>query len=208
MGTRCGDLDAAAVLHMQRRLGMGVEEIERLLNKASGLLGLSGLSADMRDLQRAADAGDAAAQNAIRVFCYRVRKYIGAFWTALGGLDVLVFTAGIGQGSATVRSLSLQGLAGLGIRIDEAKNLAARGFEEVCRVSTDDSQVTVLVVPTDDRRSLRRSRAGPRSHSRSKSRRITSTFRSPTSSGSSVSGTNWCIAGTCRNRVNTLARRR
>ena len=154
MGTRCGDLDAAAVLHMQRRLGMGVEEIERLLNKGSGLLGLSGLSADMRDLQRAADAGDAAAQNAIRVFCYRVRKYIGAFWTALGGLDVLVFTAGIGQGSATVRSLSLQGLAGLGIRIDEAKNLAARGFEEVCRVSTDDSQVTVLVVPTDEERMI------------------------------------------------------
>lgn len=154
MGTRCGDLDAAAVLHMQRQLGMGIEEVERLLNKGSGLLGLSGLSADMRDLQRAADAGDAEAQGAIRVFCYRVRKYIGAFWTALGGLDVLVFTAGIGQGSATVRSLSLQGLAGLGIRIDEAKNLSARGFGEVCRVSTEDSQVTVLVVPTDEERMI------------------------------------------------------
>ena len=93
---------------------------------------------------------------ALKAFSYRVRKYIGAYLAAMGGLDVLIFTGGIGQGSAGVRSLALQGLQCMGIHLDEQRNREARGFEEVCRISSDDSPVTVLVVPTDEERMLAR----------------------------------------------------
>ncbi len=156
MGTRCGDLDPGAIAYLQREAGLADEQVEELLNKRSGLLGLSGISSDMREVERAADAGDARALVALKAFCYRVRKYIGAYLAAMGGLDVLVFTGGIGQGSAGVRSLALQGLECMGIRLDEQRNRDARGFDEVCRISTDDSPVTVLVVPTDEERMIAR----------------------------------------------------
>ena len=156
MGTRCGDLDSGAVTYLQREAGLDAAQVEELLNKRSGLLGLSGISSDMRELERAAEVGDHRALVALKAFCYRVRKYIGAYLAAMGGLDVLVFTGGIGQGSAGVRSLALQGLECMGIQLDETRNRDARGFDEVCRISTDESRVTVLVVPTDEERMIAR----------------------------------------------------
>jgi acetate kinase len=156
MGTRCGDLDPGAIAYLQREAGLNGAQVEELLNKRSGLLGLSGISNDMREVEHAADAGDPRALVAMKAFCYRLRKYIGAYLAAMGGLDVLVFTGGIGQGSAGVRSLALQGLECMGIQLDERRNREARGFDEVCRISTDDSRVIVLVVPTDEERMIAR----------------------------------------------------
>src|SRR5204863_4284851 len=126
------------------------------LNKKSGLLGLSGVSSDMREVLQAADSGQHRALLALKAYCYRVRKYIGAYVAAMGGLDAVIFTAGIGQGSAEVRALALQGLECMGVRLDSQRNRDARGFDEVCRISTDDSAVTVLVVPTDEERMMAR----------------------------------------------------
>jgi acetate kinase len=156
MGTRCGDIDAGVLAFLERSEGMSATKSEELLNKRSGLLGLSGISSDVRELLKAADEGNAKALLALKTFCYRVRKYIGAYVAAMGGLDTVIFTGGIGQGSAVVRALALQGLGCMGISLDEQRNRDARGFDEVCRISTDDSRVTVLVVPTDEERMMGR----------------------------------------------------
>jgi len=156
MGTRCGDLDAGIVTYLEREQGLTGAQIDELVNKRSGLLGLSGISSDMREIEKAAEAGDHRALVALKTFCYRVRKYIGAYLAAMGGLDVLVFTGGIGQGSSGVRTLALQGLQCMGIHLDETRNRDARGFDEICRISADDSAVTVLVVPTDEARMIAR----------------------------------------------------
>ena len=152
MGTRCGDVDAGAIAFLSRE----GEKIEELINKKSGLLGLSGISSDMREILKAADDGEARALIALKAYCYRVRKYIGAYVAAMGGLDAVVFTGGVGQGSAMVRALALQGLDCMGIQLDEQRNRNARGFDETCRVSTDDSKVAVLVVPADEERMMAR----------------------------------------------------
>jgi acetate kinase len=156
MGTRCGDLDPGIASYLHREEGMTAAQMDELFTRRSGLLGLSGISSDMREVERAAEAGDPRALIALKAFCYRVRKYVGAYLAAMGGMDVLVFTGGIGQGSAGVRSLSLQGLQCMGIHLDEARNRDARGFHEICRISTDDSPVTVLVVPADEERMIAR----------------------------------------------------
>ncbi|HAK94693.1 MAG TPA: acetate/propionate family kinase [Planctomycetes bacterium] len=156
MGTRCGDVDAGAVLFLKRAGSLTDAELEDLINKKSGLLGLSGISSDMREVIAAADAGEARALIALKAYCYRVRKYIGAYVAAMGGLDAVAFTGGVGQGSAAVRALALQGLECMGIRLDERRNRDARGFDEVCRISTDDSRVAVLVVPCDEERMMAR----------------------------------------------------
>jgi len=156
MGTRCGDLDSGVVAYLEREQGLTGAQIDELLNKKSGLLGLSGISSDMREIEKAAEDGDSRALVALKAFCYRVRKYIGAYLAAMGGMDVLVFTGGIGQGSAGVRSLALQGLGCMGIELDERRNRDARGFDEICRISADGSPVTVLVVPTDEGRMIAR----------------------------------------------------
>ncbi|MEJ5369474.1 MAG: acetate kinase [Bryobacteraceae bacterium] len=114
MGTRCGDLDPGVVFHLMRAKGMSVDEVEDLLIRRSGLLGLSGRSNDMRDLVEAAAGGDARARLAIDVFCYRAKKYIGAYWAVLGGADAVVFTGGIGENRAEVRERILEGLEKLG----------------------------------------------------------------------------------------------
>jgi acetate kinase len=136
------------------------------LNKKSGLLGLSGVSSDMREVLSAADQGQPRALLALKAYCYRVRKYIGAYVAAMGGLEAVVFTGGIGQGSAEVRALALQGLDRMGLLLDDQRNREARGFTEVCRISTDDSPVTLLVVPADEERMMAREalRALSRSH--------------------------------------------
>jgi acetate kinase len=156
MGTRCGDLDAGVLAFLDRTDGMTAAQLDELLNKKSGLLGLSGISNDMREIEKAADGGDARALTALKTFCYRVRKYIGAYVAAMGGLDVLIFTAGIGQGSAGVRAAALQGLSCMGVHLDEARNRDASGRNEILRISTDESAVAVLVVPTDEERMIAR----------------------------------------------------
>jgi acetate kinase len=156
MGTRSGDIDPGIITYLEREEGLTGAQIDQILNKQSGLLGLSGISGDMREIEQAAAEGDTRALLALKAFCYRVRKYIGAYLAAMGGLDVLIFTGGIGQGSAGVRSLSLQGLQCMGIHLDDKLNLEAKGFKEVCRISAEDSPVTVLIVPTDEERMIAR----------------------------------------------------
>jgi acetate kinase len=156
MGTRCGDVDAGVLAFLERNEGLTATQSETMLNKQSGLLGLSGVSSDMREVLQAADEGHPRALLALKTYCYRVRKYIGAYVAAMGGLDAVVFTGGIGQGSAEVRALALQGLDCMGITVDDQRNRDARGFDEVCRISADDSKVAVLVVPTDEERMLAR----------------------------------------------------
>jgi len=156
MGTRCGDLDSGVAAFLQREEGMSAAQLDELLNKKSGLLGLSGVSGDMREVEKAAADGNPRALAALKVFCYRVRKYIGAYVAAMGGLDVLIFTAGIGQGSAGVRATALQGLRCMGIHLNEQRNRDASSSNEIRRISTDDSPVTVLVVPTDEERMIAR----------------------------------------------------
>jgi acetate kinase len=156
MGTRCGDLDYGVLAFLERTEGLTATKSEEMLNKKSGLLGLSGVSSDMREILKAADEGQARSLLALKAFCYRVRKYIGAYVAALGGLDALIFTGGIGQGSAEVRALAVQGLECMGMVLDAERNRNARGFDEVCRISADDSKVAVLVVPTDEERMMAR----------------------------------------------------
>src|SRR3974390_2165101 len=141
MGTRCGDVDAGVLAFLERTEGRTATQSEELLNKQSGLLGLSGISSDMREVQKAAGEGQTRALLALKTYCYRVRKYLGAYVASMGGLDAVVFTGGIGQGSAEVRALALQGLECMGLRLDDQRNRTARGFDEVCRISTDDSRV-------------------------------------------------------------------
>ena len=156
MGTRCGDVDAGVLAFLERTEKFAASQSEEMLNKKSGLLGLSGVSSDMREVLKAADAGQHRALLALKTYCYRVRKYIGAYVASMGGLDAVIFTGGIGQGSAEVRALAVQGLDCMGIVLDDKRNREARGFDEVCRISTDDSKVAALVVPTDEERMMAR----------------------------------------------------
>ena len=156
MGTRCGDVDPAALTHIMKLDGLDADGVEGLINKRSGLKGISGISNDMREVQAAAAKGDHRAMLASKTFCYRIRKYIGSYMAAMGGLDVLVFTGGIGEGSPGVRSMACQGLACMGIHLDEEENRKAGEAKTVCLVSTQDSPVQVLVVPTDEERMIAR----------------------------------------------------
>jgi acetate kinase len=155
MGTRCGDVDSGVLAFLERTEKLSASQSEELLNKKSGLLGLSGISSDMREILKAADEGHHRALLALKTYCYRVRKYIGAYVASMGGLDAVIFTGGIGQGSAEVRALALQGLDCMGLALDPKRNRDARP-NEVSRISTDDSKVTVLVIPTDEERMMAR----------------------------------------------------
>jgi len=154
MGTRSGDVDPGVIAFLERD-GLTSAQIDEMLNKKSGLLGLSGVSSDMREILTAADQGNRRALVTLKAFCYRVRKYIGAYVASLGGLDAVIFTGGIGQGSAVVRALALQGLDCMGITLDDKRNDEAPG-DEVSLISTDNSKVAVLVVPTDEERMMAR----------------------------------------------------
>ncbi|WP_158862491.1 acetate/propionate family kinase [Leifsonia sp. AG29] len=147
MGTRSGDLDPAVLLHLARRAHLGTDELDELLNRRSGLLGLSGRG-DMRDVRQAAENGDEAARLALDTTIHRLKHYIGAYTALLGGLDVLVFTAGIGENDARLREETLEGLGFLGIELDPERNAASDRGARV--ISTDGSAVTVLVVPTNE----------------------------------------------------------
>jgi acetate kinase len=147
MGTRSGDLDPALHAHLAREVGWSIDEIDRVLNSESGLKGLTGDN-DFREVSRRRAAADQRAQLAFDIYCYRIKKYVGAYYAVLGTVDAIVFTAGVGQHSAEVRASSLEGLERLGIRLDAARNGSPSptgGF-----VSADDSPVAVLVVPTNE----------------------------------------------------------
>ncbi len=160
MGTRCGDLDPAIPLYLMDRLECGPKDIDDLLNKRSGLMGVSGVSSDMRDNQNAALAGNPRAQLAVDMFCYRVRKYIGAYSAALGGLDCIVYTAGIGENDPPLREQCVAGLGYMGVEIDPARNEPLRTNGGVAVISAEGSGVHVLVVETDEELMIARDTAG------------------------------------------------
>jgi acetate kinase len=147
MGTRSGDLDPAVVFYLHREAGLSVDDIDDLLNKHSGMLGLAGAN-DMREVARLVGEGDQAAAEALDVYCYRIRKYVGAYAAALGRLDALVFTAGIGENNDAVRAGVCSGLEGLGVTLDPRRNKARSAKPRT--ISADDSPVAVLVVPTNE----------------------------------------------------------
>jgi acetate kinase len=148
MGTRCGDLDPAALLFIMGREELGAAEASALMNKHSGLLGLSGLSPDMRTLLEAEAKGNERAGLAIDVFCYRLRKYIGSYVAALGGVDAVAFAGGIGENAPAIRERTLAGLEALGLAVDPARNGDARGSE--AEISPDGARTRVFVIPTNE----------------------------------------------------------
>ncbi len=147
MGTRCGDIDPAIVMFIMEKEGLTVEQVNDLLNKKSGVLGLSGLSSDFRDLEAAAKDGHKRAQLALDIFAYDVKKYIGAYAAVLNGVDAIVFTAGLGENSILIRSMVCDRLDYLGVRLDNEKN-QVRGQET--DISAAGSAVKVLVIPTNE----------------------------------------------------------
>ncbi|HEY3413483.1 MAG TPA: acetate kinase [Armatimonadota bacterium] len=148
MGTRCGDMDCAVVPFLMERKGWSPADADRFLNKDCGLLGVSGVSSDMRDIERARSEGNPDATLAFDMFCYRIRKYVGAFTSVLGGLDALVFSGGIGEHSDAVRREVLAGLGWLGLRVDDVANADPRG--DVCVISQPSDGPVALVIPTDE----------------------------------------------------------
>ncbi|MDH6356327.1 acetate kinase [Parabacteroides sp. PF5-9] len=148
MGTRCGDIDAGALAYLMDREGLDAKGVSDLINKRSGVWGLSGISSDMRDIEAAVADGDKRATMALDVYNYRIRKYIGAYAAALGGCDILVFTGGVGENQWRTRQVVCENMEYMGMKIDVAKNDGMRGEEMV--ISTPDSKVTVMVVPTDE----------------------------------------------------------
>ncbi|KQU04326.1 acetate kinase [Rhodococcus sp. Leaf7] len=153
MGTRSGDIDPGIVMHLRRSADMDVDAIDELLNRRSGIKGLSGVT-DFRELRQAIDGGDTAAALAFDVYIHRLRKYIGAYMIELGHVDVITFTAGVGENSAEVRAAALADLEMYGIELDETRN-AERG-KGIRTISTDDSPITVLVVPTNEELAIAR----------------------------------------------------
>ena len=147
MGTRTGDIDPSIYIHLHRQAGLSAEEIDTILNRRSGMQGMCGMS-DFRDITAAVDADDESATLAMEVYVHRLRKYLGSYAFALGGLDAIAFTAGIGENVAMVRKLLLQDLGEFGIELDEAANEARA--EGVHVISTPESAVTVMVVPTNE----------------------------------------------------------
>jgi acetate kinase len=159
MGTRCGDIDPGLVLHLNRVLGFGVDQIDDLLNRRSGLLGLCGEN-DFRAVRALIDDGDAAARLAYEVYIHRLRRYLGAYLIGLGGADVVVFTAGVGENAPAVRADALAGLERFGIVVDAERNESGGGrFREITRISPEDAPVAVLVVPTNEELAIARAAA-------------------------------------------------
>lgn len=147
MGTRSGDLDSGVLLHIADKMGLSIAETSNLLNIKSGMLGISGISSDMRDIEEAADAGDEMAEIALEMYAYRIKKYIGAYAAAMGGVDVIVFTGGIGENDINTRKRIMTGMEFLGVLFDESKNQVKGEF---AILSKPTSKVAVLVVPTNE----------------------------------------------------------
>ncbi|MGE3062470.1 MAG: acetate/propionate family kinase [bacterium] len=148
MGTRCGDFDPAVILNIMEKEDLTIEQAVSLLTKHSGLLGVSGVSSDMREVQNAAKNGNNRAQLALKMFSYIIKKFIGSYSAVLGGADAIVFTAGIGENVPNVREWSVENLGYMGIEMDKEKNDSCIGKEMI--VSTDSSKVKILVIPTNE----------------------------------------------------------
>lgn len=151
MGTRSGDIDPAVTLHLARTAGMTPDEVDTLLNRQSGMVGLTGYS-DMRDVNAAIAAGDHAAKVGMDVYCRRIRGYVGNYYAQLGHLDAITFTAGVGENDSVVREGALTGLEELGIEIDPERNAGRK--KEPTLISTDASRVQVWVIPTNEEREI------------------------------------------------------
>ena len=147
MGTRCGEVDPAIIPFIMDREDMTGKQVYQYLNNKAGVLGISGLSSDFRDLEKAAEQGDERAQLAMDIFSYRVKKYIGAYATAMGGLDAIIFTAGLGENSPVIRKNICSGLEFLGAELDEEKNLVRGGLREI---GSPGDRVKLLVIPTNE----------------------------------------------------------
>jgi acetate kinase len=154
MGTRSGDIDPGIIFHLHRQLGMSPDQIERLLYRESGLLGISGVSNDLREIETSALRGSARCQLAIEKFAYMAKNYLGAFAAAMGGINCVVFTAGIGENSPRMRSLICEGLGFLGICVDEAKNQTALGGRAEVNISLPGTPTSVLVIPTNEEKMI------------------------------------------------------
>ena len=147
MGSRCGDIDPSAVTYLMQKTGMQPQEMADFLNKQSGVLGITNISSDMREIEAADDNGDKKAHLALAMYNYRIKKYIGAYAAAMGGVDVIVWTAGVGENQEGVRWDSCEGLEYLGIKMDKERN-HVHGKEQI--LSADDSKVKVVLIPTDE----------------------------------------------------------
>lgn len=150
MGTRCGDIDPAIVPFMMENLGCSAKEMDAILNKSSGVLGISGKYSDRRDVQSGVDAGDERAKLILEMETYRIKKYIGSYMAALGRVDAIVFTAGVGEMNPAYRAGSVSGLEGFGIRLDGKRNSLSRLRAAETVISADDSAVKIFVIPTDE----------------------------------------------------------
>ena len=150
MGTRCGDIDPALVTYIMEKKGYSIDEVNSYLNKKCGFLGISGVSSDCRDLEAAAKEGNHRAQLAMDILIYQIKKYIGSFAAAMGGLDAVVFTAGIGENTPNIREGALAGLEFLGIELNKEINAGTRGSSGVTKLSTDNSRVAVYMIPTNE----------------------------------------------------------
>ena len=148
MGTRSGDIDAGAVTFIMEKTGLDYKGISDLLNKKSGLAGVSGISNDLRDILAGVEKGDMRARIAKDMYVYRIKKYIGSYAAAMGGVDVVLFTGGAGENQWEVREGATAGLEFMGIKVDADKNKSCRATEAI--ISTDDSKVKVCVIPTDE----------------------------------------------------------
>ena len=148
MGTRCGDVDPGVLTFIMNKEGLNADQLSNLMNKKSGVLGISGVSSDMRELETAAVEGNLRAILAMKMYNYRVKKYVGAYAAAMGGVDILVFTGGVGENKTALRKAVCHDMEYMGIRLDNQINDGIRSKEMV--ISTPDSKVTVIVVPTDE----------------------------------------------------------
>ncbi len=153
MGTRSGDLDPAIIFHLIRK-GYKAAELDNILNKKSGLLGISRLSNDVRDLQQKEEAGQTAAGLALEIFAYRIKKYLGAYLAVLNGCDAVVFTGGIGENSSAMRRRILAGLENLGLQVDDNKNMAVIG--KTGEINTSGARIKIFVIPTDEEGAIAR----------------------------------------------------
>ena len=150
MGTRCGDIDPALVTYIMEKKGYSIDEMNSYLNKKCGFLGVSGVSSDCRDLEAAIAEGNHRAELAIEILKYQIKKYIGAYAAAMGGLDAVVFTAGIGENTPKIRAGALSGLEFLGIELDKEVNANTMGWTGLTKLSTDASKVKVYMIPTNE----------------------------------------------------------
>jgi acetate kinase len=148
MGTRSGDVDAGVLTYIMEKENVGAQAISTIVNKSGGVLGISGVSSDMREIEAAIENGDERAALALKSYNYRIKKYVGSYAAALGGLDILVFTGGVGENMWKARAAVCENMEFFGIKLDEEKNKKIRGIEAV--ISTEDSPVKVVVIPTDE----------------------------------------------------------